>query len=67
MNNGTHDIASVPGNQLKSGIIFAVKSTRYQSINAQMLETNAQFAVATQILTTEEFLELMTLNGNITA
>jgi hypothetical protein len=38
MSNGTHDIGSVLNNQLKSGIIFFVKSTRYQSIMAQMLK-----------------------------
>jgi hypothetical protein len=58
MSNGTHDVESVLSNQLKPGIIFFDQSTRYQSINAQMLkrrtnkQTNAQFAVATQILTT---------------
>ena len=38
MSNGTHDMESVLSNQLKSGINFFVNSTRYQSINAQILK-----------------------------
>jgi hypothetical protein len=66
MTNGTHDIESVLSNQLKSGTIFYQVYSISVDKCTNVKQTKIQFTVATQILTTEEVLGLITYRARQT-